>query len=310
MKPHLVVVGSLNMDLVVQTPRIPKIGETVSGAEDLKLIPGGKGANQAYGSAMLGADVAMIGRVGNDAFGDTLVLNLDNVKVDTRFIKRDPNAATGIALIMVEESGQNIIVVSPGANRRVSPEDVSQGESVIRSADVLLLQLEIPLETVTRAVEIARLYDVITVLNPAPAQHLPGKLLSSIDYIIPNETEMALLSEYEINTDNEIRQAASALRGLGANTIIMTIGSRGAVLITEKEFAHFPAFPIDPVDTTAAGDAFVASFAVALAEGKSLQEAVRFGNAAGALACTKLGAQPSLPDRDHLENLIRTSKAQ
>jgi ribokinase len=310
MNPHLVVVGSLNMDLVVQTPRIPKIGETVSGAEDLKLIPGGKGANQAYGSAMLGADVVMIGRVGNDAFGDTLVLNLDNVKVDTRFITRDPDAATGIALIMVEESGQNIIVVSPGANRRVSPEDVSQGESVIRSADVLLLQLEIPLETVTRAVEIARLYDVITVLNPAPAQHLPGKLLSSIDYIIPNETEMALLSEYEINTDNEIRQAASALRELGANTIVMTIGSRGAVLITEKEFTHFPTFPIDPVDTTAAGDAFVASFAVALAEGKSLQEAVRFGNAAGALACTKLGAQPSLPDRDHLENLIRTSKAQ
>ncbi len=305
MKPHLVVVGSLNMDLVVQAPRIPKPGETVSGAGDLKLIPGGKGANQAYGSAMLGADVAMLGRVGNDAFGETLVQNLNKVKVDTRFITRDPDAATGIALIVVEESGQNIIVVSPGANRRVSPEDVTQGESVIRSADVLLLQLEIPLNVVIRAVELAKLHGVITVLNPAPAQPLPTELLTLIDVLIPNETEAAILSSCETNTEEEIQQAAAALRRSGAKTIIMTLGSRGALLITENVFSHFPAFPIDPVDTTAAGDAFVASFSIALAEGRSLQEAVRYGNAAGALACTKLGAQPSLPNRSELENMLR-----
>jgi ribokinase len=305
MKPHLVVVGSLNMDLVVQAPRIPKPGETVSGAGDLKLIPGGKGANQAYGSAMLGADVAMFGRVGNDAFGETLVQNLNKVKVDTRFITQDPEASTGIALIVVEERGQNIIVVSPGANRRVSPEDVTQGESVIRSADVLLLQLEIPLNVVIRAVELAKLHGVITVLNPAPAQPLPTELLTLIDILIPNETEAAILSGCETHTGEEIQQAAGALRRSGAKTIIMTLGSRGAFLNTENVFSHFPAFPIDPVDTTAAGDAFVASFSVALAEGRSLQEAIRFGNAAGALACTKLGAQPSLPNRSELENMLR-----
>jgi ribokinase len=307
MKPQIVVVGSLNMDLVMQAPRIPKPGETVSGAEDLKLIPGGKGANQAYGSAMLGAEVAMLGRVGDDAFGETLVQNLNIVKVDTRFITQDPDAATGIALIVVEESGQNIIVVSPGANRCVSPEDVTQGESVIQSADVLLLQLEIPLNVVIRAVELAKLHGVITILNPAPARPLPAELLTLIDVLIPNETEAAILSGCETNTDEEIQQAAAALRRSGAKTIIMTLGSRGALLTTENVFSYFPAFPVDPVDTTAAGDAFVASFAVAVAEGKSLQEAVRYGNAAGALACTKFGAQPSLPNRPELEQLLKTN---
>jgi ribokinase len=305
MKPHLVVVGSLNMDLVVQAPRIPKPGETILGAGDLQMIPGGKGANQACGAARLGADVAMVGRVGDDAFGETLILNLNKSKVDTRSITRDIDAATGIALIVVEESGQNSIVVSSGANGCVSDEDVNRGEDLIQSADVLLLQLEIPLNAVIRAADLARLHGVTTVLNPAPAQPLPTELLTLIDVLIPNETEAAILSGCETNTDEEIQQAATTLRGFGAKTIIMTLGSRGALLITENVFSHFPAFPIDPVDTTAAGDAFVASFSVALAEGRSLQEAVRYGNAAGALACTKLGAQPSLPNRSALKNMLQ-----
>ena len=305
MKPRIVVVGSLNMDLVVQAPRIPKPGETILGAGELQMIPGGKGANQACGASRLGADVAMVGRVGDDAFGEALIHNLNKTKVNTSLITRDADAATGIALIVVDDSGQNSIVISSGANGRVSDEDVDRGEDLIRSTDVLLLQLEIPLNAVIRAAELARLHGAITVLNPAPAQPLPTELLPLIDVLIPNETEAAILSGCESNTDEEIRQAATALRKSGVKTIIMTMGSRGALLITENVFSHFPTFPIDPVDTTAAGDAFVASFSVALAEGRSLQEAVRYGNAAGALACTKLGAQPSLPNRSALKNMLK-----
>ena len=305
MKPRIVVVGSLNMDLVVQAPRIPKPGETILGAGELQMIPGGKGANQACGASRLGADVAMVGRVGDDAFGEALIHNLNKTKVNTSLITRDADAATGIALIVVDDSGQNSIVISSGANGRVSDEDVDRGEDLIRSTDVLLLQLEIPLNAVFRAAELARLHGAITVLNPAPAQPLPTELLPLIDVLIPNETEAAILSGCESNTDEEIRQAATALRKSGVKTIIMTMGSRGALLITENVFSHFPTFPIDPVDTTAAGDAFVASFSVALAEGRSLQEAVRYGNAAGALACTKLGAQPSLPNRSALKNMLK-----
>jgi ribokinase len=304
MRPRIVVVGSLNMDLVVRTSRIPKPGETILGAGDLQMIPGGKGANQAYGSAQLGADVAMVGRVGNDVFGETLIQNLSKIDVDTSFIIQDIDAATGIAMIVVEESGQNSIVVSSGANRCVSPEDISQSVDVIKAADVILLQLEIPLEAVLKAADLAKLHGVSTVLNPAPAQPLPSELLTLIDYLIPNETEAAILSGQETHSEDDIKEAAAVLHQSGVKTIIMTMGSHGALLITNEAFTRFPAFPIDPVDTTAAGDAFVASFAVALAEGKSPQEAVRYGTAAGALACTKLGAQPSLPNRSELENML------
>jgi ribokinase len=307
MKVRIVVVGSLNMDLVVQTPRIPKPGETILGAGDLQMIPGGKGANQAYGSALLGAEVAMVGRVGEDTFGETLIQNLDKVEVDTSFIIQDTDAPTGIALIVVEGSGQNSIVVSSGANGRLSPEDVSQREDVIQSADVLLLQLEIPLEAVLRAADLAKLHGVTTVLNPAPAQPLEPELLRLIDYLIPNETEFALLSGHEIHSNDKIKEAAAVLHQSGLKIIIMTMGNRGALLLTEDSFTHSPAFTVDPIDTTAAGDAFVASFVVAMAEGKSLQEAIRYGNAAGALACTKFGAQPSLPNRSELKDMLRKS---
>jgi len=306
MKPRLVVIGSLNMDMVIQSPRIPMPGETILGAGDLKMIPGGKGANQAYGAARLGADVSMVGRVGDDSFGERLIQNLNQANVDTKHIIHDPDAATGIALIVVDESGQNSIVVSSGANGQLSPEDVNRGENAIRAANILLLQLEVPLDAVLQGAKLAKHHGVATILNPAPAQPLPGELLAMIDYLIPNESETAILSGHETNTDEEIKQAAAALRVSGIKTTIMTMGSRGALLITETEFCHFPAFPIDPVDTTAAGDAFVASFAVAMAEGKSIHEAIRFGNAAGALACTQFGAQPSLPDRRALERLMQT----
>lgn len=303
---RIAVIGSLNMDLVVRAPRIPKPGETIIGADDLHMIPGGKGANQAYASAMLGAEVSMVGRVGDDMFGEQLIANLKNAGVDTHHITRDSDVPTGIAMIVVEQGGQNSIVVSPGANGRVSPPDVSRAETVIRSASLILLQLEIPLPAVINAAQFAENHGVKVVLNPAPAQQLPAELLSLTDILIPNETEAAMLSGCDVGTDNGIRQAAARLCQSGVKTIIMTRGSRGASLITENETVHFPAFPIEPVDTTAAGDAFVGSFAVALAEGSSVSEAVRYGNAAGALSSTKSGAQPSMPGREDLDKMLQT----
>ncbi len=270
------------------------------------MIPGGKGANQAYASARLGAEVAMIGRVGGDTFGEQLITSLSKAGVDTQHIIHDSDASTGIALIVVEAGGQNSIVVSSGANGRVTPSDISRAEDVIRSADLTLLQLEIPLPAVIKAAQCAQNHGVKVILNPAPAQQLPAELLSLTDILIPNETEAAMLSGCDVDTDDGIRQAASGLRQSGLKTIIMTRGSRGASLITESKVEHFPAFPVEPVDTTAAGDAFVGSFAVAFAEGKSLAEAVRCGNAAGALASTKPGAQPSMPGRDDLDKILQT----
>ena len=304
MKAKIVVVGSLNMDLVVPAPRIPKPGETILGAGELQMIPGGKGANQSYGSARLGADVAMVGRVGDDAFGKELRENLGRVSVNTHHVTRDADTSTGVALIVVEESGQNSIVVSPGANGRVSPADVERAEEVTRPAHLLLLQLEIPLPAVIRAAQLARRHGVRVVLIAAPAQPLPAELLSLVDILIPNETEAGLLSGHAVGTDDEMGQAAAILRQSGVKTIIMTMGSRGSLLITDAEMSHFPAIPIEPVDTTAAGDAFVSGFAVALAEGMPMPAAVRHGNAAGALAATRLGAQPSMPGRDDLERML------
>jgi ribokinase len=303
---RIAVIGSLNMDLVVRASRIPKPGETIIGADDLHMIPGGKGANQAYASAMLGAEVSMAGRVGDDMFGEQLIASLKKAGVDTHHITRDSDAPTGIAMIVVEEGGQNSIVVSSGANGRVSPMDVSRAETMIRSANLILLQLEIPLPAVIKAAQVAENHGVKVILNPAPAQQLPAELLSLTDILIPNETEAAMLSGCDIGTDDGIRQAAARLHQSGVKTIIMTRGSRGASLITENEIVHFPAFSVEPVDTTAAGDAFVGSFAVALAEGRSTSEAVMYGNAAGALSSTKSGAQPSMPGRDDLDKILQT----
>jgi ribokinase len=303
---RIAVIGSLNMDLVVRASRIPKPGETIIGADDLHMIPGGKGANQAYASAMLGAEVSMVGRVGDDMFGEHLITSLKKAGVDTHHITRVSDASTGIALIVVEDGGQNSIVVSPGANGRVSSTDVSRAEAVIRSASLILLQLEIPLPAVIKAAQVAKNHGVKVVLNPAPAQQLSAELLSLTDILIPNETEASMLSGCDVGTDDGIRQAAARLCQSGVKTIIMTRGSRGASLITENEIVHFPAFTIEPVDTTAAGDAFVGSIAVALAEGRSISEAVRCGNAAGALASTKSGAQPSMPGRDDLDKMLQT----
>lgn len=301
MNPELVVVGSLNMDLVVRAERIPAPGETVPGG-DLHTYPGGKGANQAVGVARLGARVCMVGRVGDDAHGQALRDHLHAAGVDTAAVLVTPGTASGVALIVVDAAGQNSIVVSAGANGRVAPADLPPG--LFAGASVVLLQFEIPMAAVVRAAERARAAGCRVVLNPAPAHPLPPGLLPMVDVLVPNEGEAARLAGVP---EGDPGAAARALVDAGAGAVVVTLGASGALVVEGDESVPVPAFPVTPVDTTAAGDAFVAGLAVALAEGRPLAEAARFGCAAGALAVTKAGAGPSLPARDAVEALLATS---
>jgi len=298
--PNIHVVGALNADLVVRTPRFPQPGETISG-EDLQVIPGGKGANQAVAAARLGANVSMLGRVGKDNFGDFLLDNLQSNHVDTTLIQRD-DASTGTATIIVDSNGQNSIVLSAGANGKVSLLDVEHAS--FSTFDLLLLQLEIPTPTVLSATQLAKQHGVRVILNPAPAKPLPDELISLADFIIPNETELSLLTSMEVKDIPSAEKAARVLLAKGSQNVIVTLGSKGALIVNKETSTHVDTYHVDVVDTTAAGDAFIGGFANALLENKSLEESVRFGCACGALATTKFGAQPSLPMKEEVERLI------
>jgi ribokinase len=299
----IVNAGSINMDLIVRSPRIPKPGETIIGSSFF-TAPGGKGANQSVAAARAGGQVSHIGRVGKDDFGSALLSTMVDDKVNCDNIFVDADHATGVALIVVEDSGENSIVVASGANMQVSPEDVEKVKDQISSAEVLLLQLEIPIETVIFAASIAHQGGCRVLLNPAPAQSLPPELLQNVDILIPNESETHILTGLPVEDDDQLRAAATSLLDFGVETVILTMGQRGALLIQRNQTTHVPAFKVDPVDTTAAGDAFVGAFAAGLAQGESLEQAVVRGNAAGALAATKLGAQPSLPTRENIDRLL------
>lgn len=303
MNARICVVGSLNMDLVTRTPRIPIPGETIIGHEFF-TAPGGKGANQAVAAARLGAQVSMVGRVGADDFGQAMRRALTEDDIDYACVFENETTSTGIAAILVDDAGENSIVVASGANARLSPADVERAQAAIAGADALLLQLETPLETVIRAAEIARAHHVAVLLNPAPARTDLDALLPLVDVLILNESETALLTGLPVEDEAALLAAADALRATGVGVIILTLGAQGALLVQASGAEAIPAFPVDAVDTTAAGDAFVGGFAVALAEKKPLGEAVRWGNAAGGLAATKLGAQPSLPTRQALLALL------
>ena len=302
--PHVVVVGSLNMDLVVSVPRMPAAGETIFG-NDFQIFPGGKGANQAVAAARLGARVTMIGRVGQDAFGDRLIAQLRSDGVDVTRVAADPKNATGVAMIALEKSGQNSIIVASGANMCLTPEEVALAWRTLEDIDVLIMPLEVPVECIEEASRLAKNSGARVVLNPAPVHPFPDDLLGRVDVLVPNESETTLLTKMPVNTKAQAEEAARSLQARGAKAIVLTLGERGALLLDQDSPArYFPAHPVEVVDTTGAGDAFVAALAVGLAEGGSLIEAVRLANATGALTVTKKGAQPAIPNRKEVNHLL------
>lgn len=300
----LFIIGSLNMDLIVRTPRIPAPGETILG-HAFSTAPGGKGANQAVAAAKLGAPVKMLGRAGADDFGKTLRAQLNSVGVDSQFVFQDTNAATGVALISVDDAGQNSIIVAPGANGRVTRNDIDNARGAIRAARVVVAQLEIPLDAVVYAMHVARDARALTILNPAPAQTLPRELFELLEVIVPNETEASQLTGIAVTDFESARSAASALQQMGARRVIITLGEKGALWLDENAKAqHIAPFAIQAIDTTAAGDAFVGALAASLARAQDWTTSLRMASAAGALAATKLGAQPSLPTRAEVEEFL------
>ena len=305
MKP-IVVVGSSNTDMVIRVPRIPRAGETLLGGVFLTAA-GGKGANQAVGAARSGGKVALIARVGRDVFGDQAIAGLRRDGIDVSCVFRDKLTASGVALIFVAKDGENSIAVAGGANAKLSPADVSKATGVIRSAALLVAQLETPLATVTAAVRAAVKAGVQVILNPAPARPLPNSLLKLISVLTPNETEAELLTGIKVIDAAAAAKACSKLRSRGVGTVILTLGSRGAFLADANGQKLVPGFKVKTVDSTAAGDVFNGALAVALAEGKTVLDAVRFANAAAALSVTRLGAQPSAPTRADIEKFLRRS---
>tara|TARA_B100000749_G_scaffold86663_1_gene65855 strand:+ start:151 stop:1074 length:924 start_codon:yes stop_codon:yes gene_type:complete len=291
----IAVLGSANLDIVIPVPHHPVTGETVMGG-DHALVPGGKGANQAVAAARLGADVSFVGRLGSDDAGATLRESLEAAGVDTTFLRDDAGAPSGIALIGVDEAGDNAIVVSPGANGRVGPEDVADAEAVIRDATVLLLQLEVPMEAVAAA---ARVASGTVVLNPAPAAPLPDDLLQLVDVLVPNAIELAQLVGTE--PPGDVDEVVELARSLPVATVVVTMGAAGALLVTPDDYLVVPAPTIHPVDTTGAGDSFCGALAEALARGVELGTAVERAVHAGAVTATRPGAQPAMPTTADIE---------
>lgn len=303
---NILVVGSSNTDMVIHVSRIPKPGETVLGGE-FTMAPGGKGANQAVAAARAGGRVTFVARVGDDVFGERALTNFEADGIDTRFVFRTPEAPSGIALINVDERGENSISVASGANARLSAADVETAGPAFEKADIVLLQLETPIEAVRAAAKKARDRGVPVILNPAPARPLDDDLLRLIAVLTPNEHEAEFLTGIPAREESGAREAAGRLRARGAAKVVITLGERGAYASSPEFEGLVPAFKVDPVDTTAAGDVFNGALAVALAEKEPMKEALRFASAAAALSVTRPGAQPSAPARAEIGAFLRAN---
>jgi ribokinase len=298
----IVVVGSCNTDMVIKAARLPVPGETILGGTFL-MNPGGKGANQAVAAARMGGSVTFISKTGNDVFGKQSVMlyNAENIRTD--YIFSDPKLPSGVALITVDSYGENCIVVASGANASLNPADINKARAEIESGDLVLMQLEIPIETVEYVAEMANNKGIKVILNPAPAQALSDQLLKNLYIIIPNKSEAEILSGIKVTDFETARQAADIISAKGVDIVVITLGSQGALIKEHEEYHFVEAYKVDTVDTTAAGDTFCGTVCVGLAEGRSILESVQMAARAAALTVTRMGAQGSIPYRSELSSL-------
>ncbi|MHC4642602.1 MAG: ribokinase [Planctomycetota bacterium] len=301
--PTIAVVGSSNMDLVVKSNRIPVTGETILGG-DFIMVPGGKGANQAVAAAKLGAQVFFIAKLGDDIFGLQSLNNFKKEGVNTKYVLQTQEAPSGVALIMVDDEGNNVIVVAPGANHKLSPEDVKEAESDIASSGALVAQLEVPIETIEFAAGLANKSNVPFILDPAPAQKLSPELLNMVDVLTPNETEAQILTGIEVKDKESAEAAAQKLLECGVKNVILTMGASGYLSVGKEGKEFVAARKVTAADSTAAGDAFTGSLAAGLAKGQTLSEAASFANNVAAVSVTRMGAQPSMPTVEEVEAFI------
>ena len=297
---NICVIGSLNMDLVVNVDTMPKPGQTIIGS-NFKEVPGGKGANQAVAMARLNGNVSMIGKVGEDGFGHTLINSLKNDKVDTTYIQT-AKGATGVALITVDKNAQNSIVVSPGANFEVKEDDIDNNIEAIKNSDIVVLQLETPLNTIKYALNKAKELNKYTILNPAPAVKLDDEIIKNVDLLTPNETELEIISGVSIETEEDIQKAAQIMIEKGVKELIVTLGSKGSLYINKEKSMFKKAYKVEAVDTTAAGDSYTGALAVALSQDKNIEDAMDFASKVGALSVLKEGSQSSLPTLEDVKN--------
>ena len=309
--PKVAVVGSLNIDLVCHATRRPDKGETLIG-DEFDIFTGGKGFNQATAAARLGADVSLVGSVGADPFGEMLLTATENERINSRFVTKRPDTGTGIATIVIEPDGDNSIIVVPRANMALTIAEIDAAADAIADADVLLLQLETPIDASEHAAAIAKRHGTTVILNPAPAQPLPDSLLAYVDILTPNQSETELLSGMQVSNDEAVSKAAAVLRARMTHTetsaVVLTLGERGALMLTATTSERVPAYAVEAADTTGAGDAFCGALATVLASGETLHAAIRFANAAGAAAVTVVGATPSMPTRAKVDLLMSQSK--
>jgi ribokinase len=297
----VVIIGSINIDMVSRMQVFPAVGETVIG-EEFSMVPGGKGANQALAMAKMGLEVTMLGKIGKDGFGQKALEQLVKNHVNVSNVEIEDSTFTGIASIQVNAEGSNTIVVIPGANNKVTSGLVRKHQEQIKNADAIILQLEIPLESVLEAIDIAHKSGLLVILNAAPARKLPKNIYKKVSVLIINDSEIQALSGYSTQTQDSLIQAAQFFINKGCKSVIFTLGASGAEYLTSKDMklVHVPPYLIDPVDTVAAGDAFVGGFTFSYLRDGSLDKGVQWGNACGALACTKPGAQTSLPTLDEV----------
>ncbi|MEE9154273.1 MAG: ribokinase [candidate division NC10 bacterium] len=306
MSAVVVVVGSANLDFTIQVDRAPTPGETILG-RDLLVSFGGKGANQAVAALRAGAGVTFVGKVGKDQHGEQIRKNLESVGLDEVGLLSDATCNTGVAFILVEAAGANQIVVVPGCNYRLTPDELHSRDHLL-SGTILLLQLETPLETVFYALQRGKQKGMRTILNPAPATPLPHEIFPLVDLLTPNETEASTLTGTTVGERSRAKEAGARLLEMGCGDVIITLGAQGSLWVGKDGARHFPGFSVPAVDSTAAGDAFNGALAAALAAGKAMEAAIPFANAAGALATTRRGAQASLPDRPAIFSLLSSMK--